>query len=137
MALQKFKSKVDRWIQLMLITAIVADIVVLVMIALRPGEPLATTMTMLLCIASVVLIGSLMLGTYYTVDKGVLRVVCGPFRWRIAIKDIISVTPSRNPLSSPALSLDRLLIRYGKGRRILVSPDDKRAFLRAVGHDEE
>jgi len=137
LALQKFKSKIDRWIQLMLGAAIAVDLVVLTQIALRPGAPLATTLTVLLGIASIVLIGSLMLCTYYTVDKEILRIVCGPFRWRIAVRDIISVTPSRSPLSSPALSLDRLLIRYGKGRRILVSPADKRGFLRAVGHDEE
>jgi hypothetical protein len=42
------------------------------------------------------------------------------------------VVPTRNPLSSPALSLDRLRIEYGQGRAIMISPADKGPFLRAL-----
>jgi hypothetical protein len=48
------------------------------------------------------------------------------------MRDIRTVTPTRNPLSSPALSLDRLRIDYGRGRRIMVSPRDPGAFLREL-----
>jgi hypothetical protein len=137
MALQSFKSKVDRWVMILLIVIIVVDIAVVVQIAIRPGNPAETTATILLCIAAIAFIASLLLRTYYTVDKGILRIVSGPFRWRIAIDQIKSVTQTRNPLSSPALSLDRLLIKYGNGKRILVSPADKHMFLRAIGHDGE
>jgi hypothetical protein len=40
------------------------------------------------------------------------------------------VVPTRNPLSSPALSLDRLHIRYGGSRMgIMISPVNKAVFL--------
>jgi hypothetical protein len=43
------------------------------------------------------------------------------------------VKPSRNPLSSPACSLDRLLILWDEDRRrILVSPESKQPFLQAL-----
>ena len=48
------------------------------------------------------------------------------------VADIIDVTETRNPLSSPALSLDRLRIRYGADKHIMVSPDDKTGFLDAI-----
>jgi hypothetical protein len=136
-ALKKFKSKIDRWIMLVLVSAILVDLVVIVQVAMRTQNPAATTATILVCIAAIVLLVSLLLRTYYTVDKGSLRIVSGPFHWTIAIDQISSVTPTRSPWSSPALSLDRLLVRYGKGRRILVSPADRNEFLRAIGHDGE
>ena len=77
----------------------------------------------------------LLLGTHYTVDRGHIRVASGPFRWKIPIAEITSVEATRSPLSSPALSMDRLRIRYGKRRRIMISPADKAGFLEAIGYD--
>ena len=70
--------------------------------------------------------------TYYTVDQDYLRIRSGPFRWRVPIVDIESITPTRNPLSSPALSLDRLRIDYRGGRWIMVSPNDRDWFVNAL-----
>jgi hypothetical protein len=53
-------------------------------------------------------------------------------RWRIRYAEISRVEPSASPLSSPACSLDRLLIEYGQ-RRILVSPLDRAVFVRSLG----
>ena len=80
------------------------------------------------------LLGSMLIGTHYTVDGNTLRIACGPFRWQVPVDAIESVEPTRNPLSSPALSLDRLRIQYGK-RKIMVSPADKAGFLKAIGQD--
>ena len=85
-------------------------------------------------LAIVALLGSMLVGTHYTVDENALRIACGPFRWTVPIDAIKSVEATRNPLSSPALSLDRLQIDYGK-RRIMVSPADKNGFLQAIGQD--
>ncbi|MDA0706529.1 MAG: PH domain-containing protein [Proteobacteria bacterium] len=137
MAQQEFKSKIDRWIALVLVSAIVIDLAVVVQAVMWPASPAATTATIVICIAAIVLLVALLLRTYYTVNKGILKIVSGPFRWSIAIDQISSVTPTRSLWSSPALSLDRLLICYGKGRKILVSPADKNEFLRAIGHDGE
>lgn len=50
---------------------------------------------------------------------------------RIELKDITEITPSRNSVSSPALSLDRLKVQYGD-KSILISPKDRDAFIEAV-----
>jgi len=71
-----------------------------------------------------------LLTTRYTIDGTSLRVRSGPFRWTIPIQDIRLITPTRDPTSSPALSLDRLRIEYSGGRVLLVSPREKVSFLR-------
>lgn len=68
-------------------------------------------------------------GTGYRVTADELQVRSGPFRWRVPLAAITAVRRTRNPLSSPALSLDRLEVRYGPGRVLLISPLDREGFL--------
>lgn len=77
-------------------------------------------------------------GTDYTLSDEELRIRCGPFHYGVPLRAIDSVTPSRNPLSSPALSLDRLLIQWGPGpRRILISPSRRSEFLQELSYRRE
>jgi purine-cytosine permease-like protein len=137
MAAKQFKSKIDRWIFVLLIVVIIVQIVAVGSAAIQARDPLITTGMIFLMIGVVGLMVWLLLGTYYTVDRGVIKVVSGPFRWKIPIDQITSVTATKSPLSSPALSLDRICIRYGKRRRIMISPADRAAFLTAIGRDLE
>ncbi len=133
MAKRVFRSKVDWWIRALLVGAILGEALACGTAAIENDNPVMTTWIILASIAVAGLIVWIMLGTWYSVDRGVLKVVCGPIRWRVPLDEIKSVERTRSPLSSPALSLDRLLIRYGKRRRIMVSPDDKDGFLTAIG----
>jgi purine-cytosine permease-like protein len=135
MAAKRFKSKIDRWVFVLLIVVIIVQIVAIGSAALQMGDPLVTTGMIFLMIAVVGLMVWLLLGTHYTVDRGVIKIASGPFRWKVPIDQITSLTATKSPLSSPALSLDRICIRYGKWRRIMVSPSDKAGFLKAIGHD--
>jgi len=88
-------------------------------------------------LAAAILIGAalpawLLMATHYTLEDTELRVRSGPFRWSVPIREITAITPTRNPLSSPALSLDRLRIDYGRGRSLMISPADKDGFLREL-----
>lgn len=134
MAAKRFRSKIDRWILAVLIFVILTEFVVIIAVAADSEDPLVKTGIILASLLVMALIGSLLVGTHYTVDRGLLRIVSGPFRWKVPIDQISSVEATRSPLSSPALSLDRLRIRYGNNRRILVSPADREGFLRAIGH---
>ncbi|MCP5090852.1 MAG: PH domain-containing protein [Gammaproteobacteria bacterium] len=82
--------------------------------------------------AGILLVASVLMRTYYTVADGVLEIVSGFFSWSIPIVEITRVSASSSPFSSPALSLDRLRIDYGAHKHILVSPQDKAGFLRAI-----
>jgi hypothetical protein len=70
-------------------------------------------------------------GTRYILTDKTLTVKSGPFRWVIDLEAISEIFPTRNPLSSPACSLDRLHIRYRPNPSgLMISPLDKEGFLR-------
>lgn len=73
-----------------------------------------------------------LLDTRYVVDATHLRIRSGPFRWTVPIAGIVRIAPTSNPLSSPALSLDRLCLEYGRGASVMVSPRDRAGFMRAI-----
>ncbi len=65
-----------------------------------------------------------------------LKIRCGMLiRQQIPLTSIAEVSQSRNPLSAPAWSLDRLRVSYRRGREdglVLISPEDKLGFLREL-----
>ena len=128
----RFNSKVDGWLIPVVVIAIAGMLTAFVAVV-TDDTPL--WLKLVVSFTSVLFCGLLfavLMSTYYIVADGVLRIVSGPFRWKVAISDIVEITPTRNPVSSPALSLDRLKITYGKSRFVLVSPADKDGFNRAI-----
>jgi len=68
--------------------------------------------------------------TNYTIDSDKLTIKCGfLYNKTIDIKTIKKITETNNPLSSPATSLDRLEINYGKFDTVIISPKQKREFV--------
>ena len=69
----------------------------------------------------------------YTLTATDLLVRAAFFRWRVPLDQIIEVFPTHNPLSSPALSLDRLRVNYqrpsGRTWWVMISPKEKKQFL--------
>lgn len=117
----------------MILLVVAAELAVIVGAAVSVHDPLATTGIILGSLAVVALLLSVLLNTSYVVDRGVLTARTGPLCWKVPLDQIQSVETTRNPLSSPAMSLDRLRIRYGNNRFILVSPADQSGFLKALG----
>ena len=131
-----FRSKIDAWLLIVLIGAIVLQALVLGSVAFEQESTTDTFIAIGVMLLVFMFIGSFLAWTYYSVEGPTLKIVCGIFRFRIPIDQITSITATRNPLSSPALSLDRLRITYGpKSRKIMVSPADKAGFLRALGRE--
>jgi membrane protein YdbS with pleckstrin-like domain len=131
---KRFKSKIDRWLLFLLVAVMVFEVVIMSIAATQVNSSVEATVLIVAALAIVALLGSMLVGTHYTVAGNTLRVACGPFRWKVPIDSIEKVEATRSPLSSPALSLDRLRINYGK-RRVMVSPSDRAGFLRAIGQD--
>jgi len=128
-----FKSKIDLWLVVIIVGSIgVALFATIQAVFMEPSNEnyLALAITVIVGIG---LPGWLFASTEYVVDNGELFISCGPVRKRIQLADIKSATPSKNPLSSPALSLDRILITYGENKSILISPENKKGFLKAIG----
>lgn len=121
-------SKVDAW--LVVVTAVAIGVSVGAAIALwrEGGVPTIVLLPVTLLLGAGLPLW-ILLGTRYELTPGRLLVCCGPFRWTVPLKEIRAVEPTRNPLSSPALSLDRLRIDYGRGSSVMISPRDKARFL--------
>lgn len=116
---------------MILVVASAAQVVVGIMLLIE-GPERRPGIVLLLAAA---FIWWLMRSTYYIVGDTDLVIRSGPFHWTVPLAGIESITPTHNPLSSPALSLDRLWISYrrgGKKRAVMVSPLDKEGFLKAV-----
>jgi hypothetical protein len=124
-----FRSKIDRWLGAVLIGGAVAFTAAVIAVAAAAGEALQVLALAPLLLPGAALPLWLLKSTDYTLDESELRVRSGPFKWRIRLRDIRTVTPTHNPLSSPALSLDRLRIDYGPLKSIMISPVDKERFL--------
>jgi PH (Pleckstrin Homology) domain-containing protein len=130
----RFESKRDLWIVLLL-----RGVPVIVLAALGYAwyqshhdlsGPVAGAVILL--IAELFVFEWLMRSTYYVIEGDTLVIRSGFIRWRVPIREITSVTPTRNAVSSPALSLDRLRIAYGSSKWILVSPEEHERFLSAL-----
>jgi hypothetical protein len=127
-----FPSKIDPWLVLLLVAAWGVSLVSVVSAVKGGGPPSVLYSTVGLEVFVFGFVVWVFTTTRYTVGGGALAVRSGPFRWRIALEEISEIVPSRNPLSSPALSLDRLEVRYGRGRLLLISPRERQSFLAAV-----
>lgn len=126
-----FRSKVDLWL---VIIAVAVPIMLLEFIldGLNTPDKFAELLALVIVVAVLGIFTWLYFSTRYTITGDFLLVKAGPFSWVIPIEDIVSVEPTRNPVSSPALSLDRLVIRYGQSAALLISPKDKLGFMKAL-----
>lgn len=68
----------------------------------------------------------------YFLSDSALRIRCGPFRWKISISEITEIEPTSSIFSGPALSLDRIRIKYGSGHSVLISPEPRKEFLKQL-----
>lgn len=127
-----FSSKIDLWL-LVLLLALPAGCFVAVV---QLWDQLSGALWWVLAILAVAAIVPLWLlvSTRYSMSENELFVRCGPFKWTVPIAEITKIERTRNPLSSPALSLDRLRIDYGPGRSIMISPEPRKAFLQQLEH---
>lgn len=126
-----YRSKVDIWLFVVLAFAALAALYSAAQ-TMAAGTTGSILVAVLVALVGVGLPLWLLFSTRYTLEAAYLLAQSGPFKWVVPLADIKSITPSNNPLSSPALSLDRLRIDYGKGRMLLISPRDKEQFLQDV-----
>lgn len=129
-----YRSKIDWWIGLILAGTIVALLGtgVALLVAPPPGASQvkwAAVLTFLFAGFT----AALLFSTSYTITSTDLLVKAAFFHWRVPLDQITEVYPTHNPLSSPALSLDRLRVNYkrpsGRTWWVMISPKGKEQFL--------
>lgn len=125
-----YQSKVDPWLAVLLLLMPIGVVAAwLAALTSRSNDDLIGAV-----VASVLVIGILLGLVYpmrYGLDDTYLTVRFGLARTRIPLANVTTVEPTRNPLASPALSLDRLSIVSGPGLTgtVMISPADRDGFL--------
>lgn len=120
-----FKSKVDIWMGAIFIC------VPALMIYGAITEP--DIVIIVVTIALIALLATLFFGTKYVIQGDELIVHGGITKTKIHIAQIHSLRPSKNPLSAPAMSIDRIEITYDPDMQVtLVSPKDKELFVKGL-----
>lgn len=128
----RYPSKVDAWLAAILIAAVGITLVSMLPVFLIPGAFAEAWWSVLLVLLIWGFVLSIIFPLYYEITPSSLLIRSGWTRREIPLSSIQGVVPSRNPISSPALSLDRLQVNYTQGvrpRSILISPRDKTDFL--------
>lgn len=127
-----YASRVDRWIAVLLVVPPVAGVVTLVSGLLTSVQANVWAGLGVLALFAVIL-GTLVLPMRYVIGAEALTVRAGLLKFVVRYDRLIAVTPSSNPLSSPALSLRRLRVDYEKGSGkptfVLISPTDRERFM--------
>jgi hypothetical protein len=130
-----FPSKRDWWLVALVAVAGLAGISAMAAAAISKPDEIGYWW-LIFVVAVYGFVAWIFFSTKYEITASDLVVRSGPFRWNVPLGGIDEVYPTKNPLSSPALSLDRLMIRYRKrsGRRtaIMISPVDKTEFVRQL-----
>lgn len=115
--MQTFNSKIDWWLIILFVIVFgypISDGLL--------SQQYGLSFTMFGFLA---LIGILFSKIKYVIDGQILKI------WwiKVEIKSIKRIYRTRNPLSSPALSLDRIAIVYNKYDEVLISPKNKQEFV--------
>ena len=128
-----YRTKIDLWLAAVLIFALALPAVLSIQDYIEAGK-----FSWLVVVTEVILIpviGSLFF-IKYTLYEEHLKISCGLFgTQRIPYKNITSVKPTMNPLSSAAMSLKRVQIDYVEGSRhemVLISPVKRKEFIQKV-----
>ncbi|MDQ0257100.1 hypothetical protein J2S74_004546 [Evansella vedderi] len=120
-----FPSKKDVWLTLIvwgsILVVVVPAIIEQQIVGLFIALPIAF------------FIGWLWFTTGYTIEKANLKIKFGPFRKTVHIQEIRKINKTKNPISAPALSIDRIEIIYGKfNDMVFISPRKEREFVQLL-----
>ena len=116
-----YKSKIDWWMSLVLVYPIFRSIVSII-----EGEWIGY-FGILMCFLFIFFISK---STRYIIEENQLIVKCMFIvNNKIDISKIKKIEKTNSILSSPALSLDRIAIKFNKYDEVYISPKEKQSFV--------
>ena len=127
-----FTSKIDLWLAFLILGSGLLLILVPVWEWIYNDSSTRRILFIsLLTIPGAILLLLIFFNIKYSLSEDELFVKNGFSTQSIPLKDITHIIPTNSMLSAPALSLDRIEIKY-KGGSIVISPKDKEGFYRAI-----
>ncbi len=135
MPAKDYPSRVDHWIGALILLLVLGGVAGMIAGAAQWSTNTGAAATLLASGAfTVLLIVVLVWPVRYTITDTHIIIRFGLIRTRLELSAVTAIKPSRNLLSSPALSIDRLKVEHNRGGIgfILLSPVDKEAFMRDI-----
>ena len=127
-----FTSKIDFWLAFLMLGSSLLLILVPVWEWIYNDSSIRRILFIsLLTIPGAILLLLIFFNIKYSLSDDELFVKNGFSTQSIPLKDITHITPTNSILSAPALSLDRIEIRY-EGGSIVISPKDREGFYHAI-----
>jgi hypothetical protein len=127
-----YPTKVDWWVAVLLVFPVIGGGIALIS-GLINGTPSMLWIGAGSLVLYLLLLWGLVLPMLYAIGEDGFRLRAGRMNLHVPFDRLIKAEMSRNPLSSPALSLKRINIEYKKpnGREtfVLISPPDRERFL--------
>jgi hypothetical protein len=117
MSSKVYKSKIDWWLVILILAIFIYPII----------EGILSKEHLLSLIFGVILIVLFFLSKtiQYKIEGETLVI----WKTKIDIKTIRKIYKTRNPLSSPAMSINRIAIVYNKFDEVLISPKEREEFI--------
>ena len=117
-----YKSKVDKG----LLIAIIA----IVLLSYLPLLFEFSWIALALLVVTAAFIADPFCNTSYTIENGTLHIKCGIFlSSSFPIDRITKISKTNSCLSAPALSMDRIEIRFADKKTLVLSPNQRQAFI--------
>jgi hypothetical protein len=130
MAQKIFKSKID---QALVIVPFVFFMVVTGFMVYGEERISAILVTGGILLSTALFIAYIAHAMRYMINDGILYVQCGIlYRKHLEISRITSIKRTRDPISAPAASLDRLHIAFDTHSILIVSPAHREAFVQRL-----
>ena len=127
-----FTSKIDLWLAFLMLGSSIVLILVPVWEWIYNNSSINRILFItLFTIPGAILLLLIFFNIKYSLSDDELFVKNGFSTQSIPLNDITHIIPTNSMLSAPALSLDRIEIKY-KGGSIVISPKDKEGFYRAI-----
>jgi len=126
-----FPSKVDGWLGILLAAVPIGGMGALIPLIIS-GDTAGIVVGAIALGFIILLYWGLIVPMRYTVRADHIEIRFGAVRSRVPYSKIEGIVPTRSPISSPALSLDRLHIQASSAMGPNISPADKAGFLQAV-----
>lgn len=120
--MRKYKSKIGLGIVIFIAIVLGGTSTLMIINKAWPG--------LIINLALIGFVSYLFTSTYYIINGNDLTIKCGLFfKSIIKIDKIKIIKETNNPLSSPATSLDRIVIYYNKSDLVMISPKNKIDFI--------
>ena len=127
-----FTSKIDFWLAFLILGSSLLLVLVPVWEWMYNNSSIKRIIFIsLFTIPGAILLLLMFFSVNYSLSNDELLVSYGFSTQSISLEDIAQITPTSSTLSAPALSLDRIEIRY-EGGSIVISPKDKDRFYHAI-----